>query len=89
LVCEAYADRPRNDDPNACRCGEPGMPCPVCNVPEEGELPVMPRGFTPHFDVDKGQHIERKEDVTRCLMQHVNVAPCFFAQRFAPRLPPA
>ena len=33
------------------------MPCPVCNVPKEGELPAMPPGFTPQFDFDKGpQH---------------------------------
>ena len=30
------------------------MPCPVCNVPEEGERPAMPADFTPHYDVDKG-----------------------------------
>jgi len=53
-VCEAHADRPWNDHPNACRCGEPGMPCPVCNVPEEGERPAMPVDFTPHYDIDKG-----------------------------------
>ena len=53
-VCEAHADGPWNDHPNACRCGEPGMPCPVCNVPKEGERPAMPQGFTPRFDVDKG-----------------------------------
>jgi hypothetical protein len=30
------------------------MPCPVCNVPEEGERPAMPVDFTPHYDIDKG-----------------------------------
>ena len=32
------------------------MLCPVCNVLKDGELPVMPPGFTPHFDVDKEIH---------------------------------
>ena len=35
-------------------CGEPGMPCELCNQPREGERPRMPRGFTPTFDADKG-----------------------------------
>jgi hypothetical protein len=30
------------------------MPCPDCNEPKPGELPAMPPGFTPHFDIDKG-----------------------------------
>ena len=30
------------------------MPCPICNVPKEGEPPAMPPGFKPHFDIDKG-----------------------------------
>jgi hypothetical protein len=53
-VCEAHPDLPWNDHPSACRCGEPGMPCPDCNEPKPGELPAMPPGFTPHFDIDKG-----------------------------------
>jgi hypothetical protein len=30
------------------------MPCPVCNVPKEGERPAMLPDFTPHIDRDKG-----------------------------------
>jgi hypothetical protein len=30
-VCEAHANQPWGDHPNACQCGEPGMPCPACN----------------------------------------------------------
>ena len=51
-VCEAHADRPWNDHPNACRCGEP--PCPMCNEPADGERPRMPRGFRPTINRDKG-----------------------------------
>jgi hypothetical protein len=54
-VCEAHADWPWNDRPNACRCGEPGLPCPTCNEPAEGERPRMPQGFTPTIDRDKGR----------------------------------
>jgi hypothetical protein len=53
-VCEAHADRPWNDHPNACRYGEPGMPCLLCNAPQEGERPALPTDFTPHFEIDKG-----------------------------------
>jgi hypothetical protein len=53
-VCEAHADRPWNDHPNACRCGEPGMPCPDCNEPKPGKRPAMPAGFAPRMDRDKG-----------------------------------
>jgi hypothetical protein len=30
------------------------MPCPDCNGPKDGEMPVLPPGFTPRFDIDKG-----------------------------------
>jgi hypothetical protein len=46
-VCEAHDERPWNNQPNACRCGEPGMSCPVCNNPR-------PAGFSAHVDRDKG-----------------------------------
>jgi hypothetical protein len=55
-VCQAHADRPWNNHPNACRCGEPGTPCPDCNEPAPGERPGagLPTGFTPRADRDKG-----------------------------------
>jgi hypothetical protein len=53
-VCEAHAERPWDDHPGACQCGEPGMPCPLCDEPTDRERPRMPRGFTPTFDRDKG-----------------------------------
>jgi hypothetical protein len=31
-VCGAHADRPWGDHANACTCGEPGMPCELCNA---------------------------------------------------------
>ena len=54
-VCEDHPDRPwGNSHPNSCRCGGAGMPCRVCNVPNEGERPALPTDFTPHIDVEKG-----------------------------------
>jgi hypothetical protein len=49
-VCETHAGRPW-DGPQACSCGAAGMPCPWCNIPEDGEEPRMPEGF--EIDVDK------------------------------------
>ena len=66
------------------------MPCPVCNVPEEGERPAMPADFTPHYDVDKGpMHRRCKQAIARYLARHVNVARRFFDLRFVPLLPQA
>jgi hypothetical protein len=55
-VCEAHPDLPWNDHPTACRCGEPGMPCPDCNEPEDNERPdaILPTSHTPRHDRDKG-----------------------------------
>jgi hypothetical protein len=53
-VCEAHADRPWGDHPNAVTRGGAGMPCELCNQPKDGERPRMPKGFTPMIDRDKG-----------------------------------
>jgi hypothetical protein len=34
-VCENHPRRPW-EGPHACDCGGAGMPCPACNIPEEG-----------------------------------------------------
>jgi hypothetical protein len=56
-VCETHPDRPSavvSKSPNACHCGGAGMPCPVCNVVEDGEMPGFSRtGITVTHD-DKG-----------------------------------
>jgi hypothetical protein len=55
-VCEAHPDRPWNDHPSACRCGEPGMPCPDCNEPKPSERrdAILSTGTTPRDDADEG-----------------------------------
>jgi hypothetical protein len=56
-VCEDQPDRPwGSGNPNACQCGEPGMPCPDCNEPKPGERPdaILPANHTPRHDRDKG-----------------------------------
>jgi len=45
FVCEAHPDRPWQDGPRACACGAPGIPCPICNRTEDGEIPELPDGF--------------------------------------------
>jgi hypothetical protein len=50
-VCESHPAMPW-DGPFACGCGAAGMPCPTCNVPDEGERPRLPAGFTPTLDAD-------------------------------------
>jgi hypothetical protein len=50
-VCEEHPGRPWQGD-HACSCGAPGMPCPRCNAPNEGETPRMPEGFQTDFDKD-------------------------------------
>jgi hypothetical protein len=45
-VCEAHADRPWGDHPNACQYGEPGMPCtcnPTGGIDEPPELSPIAR----------------------------------------------
>jgi len=42
------------DGPQACGCGAPGDPCPLCDKPCEDELPKLPEGFTVDYDRDKG-----------------------------------
>jgi hypothetical protein len=32
------------------------MPCPNCNVPDDGERPRLRAGFTPEIDVDDQAH---------------------------------
>jgi hypothetical protein len=54
-VCESHQDRPWEGE-HACGCGGAGAPCPVCNVPSEGEAPRMPAGFRPTFDKDGWRH---------------------------------
>jgi hypothetical protein len=55
-VCENHPDRPLkgfgSNRADACECGA-GMPCPICNHPEEGDPPAMPPGFIVTID-DKG-----------------------------------
>jgi hypothetical protein len=48
------ADRPWGDHPNACTCGEPGMPCLISHEPAEGERPRMLRASMPMIDRNKG-----------------------------------
>src|SRR5260370_17040732 len=43
-VCENHSNRPWQGE-HACQCGGAGMPCPSCNVPDDGEAPRMPEGF--------------------------------------------
>src|ERR1700736_4703061 len=40
-VCEAHPHMAWEGE-YACGCGAPGMPCPACNKPAEGEMPRMP-----------------------------------------------
>jgi hypothetical protein len=48
-VCEEHPGRPWQGE-HACTCGAPGMPCPRCNTPAEGQTPRMPDGFQTEFD---------------------------------------
>ena len=55
-VCEAHPDRPWKEFStrgDACDCA-PGMPCPLCNKPGEGERPDLPPGVKVAMDDDKG-----------------------------------
>jgi hypothetical protein len=54
-VCENHPDRPW-EGVNACTCGGGGMPCPVCNVPGEGAVPRMSKGFKRKVDKDGSRH---------------------------------
>jgi hypothetical protein len=49
-VCENHARRPW-EGPYACDCGGAGMPCPTCNLPEEGP-PRAPGGLQTGVDKD-------------------------------------
>lgn len=42
-VCENHNHVPQDDGDQGCCCGA-GQPCPVCNVPADGEAPRMPAG---------------------------------------------
>jgi hypothetical protein len=37
---------------NACQCGAPGAPCPICNATNDGDAPRMPGGFKTEVDKD-------------------------------------
>jgi hypothetical protein len=50
-VCENHPRRPW-EGPYGCNCGGAGMPCPTCNIPEEGAAPRMPDGFKTEVDKD-------------------------------------
>jgi hypothetical protein len=50
-VCENHPRRPW-EGPHACDCGGAGMPCPECNIPEEGAAPRAPESVK--TEVDKG-----------------------------------
>ena len=41
-VCEEHPGRPWAA-PRACGCGAAGLPCPICNIPEDGEEPNFHR----------------------------------------------
>lgn len=43
-VCEAHQAMPWEGQ-YGCGCGAPGEPCPICNKPDDGEVPKMPDGF--------------------------------------------
>ena len=54
-VCEAHEDRPwEGTSPRACRCGAPGMPCPLCNA--DVKHTIMP-GFQLMIDTKHGPRI--------------------------------
>jgi hypothetical protein len=50
-VCEEHPGRPWAGL-HACNCGAAGMPCPVCNIPAEGQEPRMPDGLKTEVDKD-------------------------------------
>ncbi len=52
-VCEEHPGRPWAG-PKACGCGAAGMPCSLCNVPEDGKVLRMPDGFEIDDDKDDG-----------------------------------
>ena len=54
-VCEEHPGRPWGG-PHACGCGAAGMPCSLCDLPEDGEEPRMPDGFQTNFDKDGWCH---------------------------------
>jgi hypothetical protein len=54
-VCENHSRRPW-EGPYGCDCGGAGMPCPACNIPEEGAAPRPPDGFKTEVDKDGRRH---------------------------------
>jgi hypothetical protein len=54
IVCNDDGLSALGQSSECVRCSEPGMPCPMCNEPAEGERPRMPRGFRPTIDRDEG-----------------------------------
>jgi len=48
-VCEAHPDRPWEDTPLRCGCGEPGMPCQYCNPCDRDHPPRDMPGFVVHI----------------------------------------
>jgi hypothetical protein len=53
-VCENHP-RPW-DGPHGCDCGGAGMPCPACDMPEEGSAPRMPDGSKTDVDNEGWRH---------------------------------
>jgi hypothetical protein len=51
-VCEEHPGRPWAGA-KACGCGAAGMPCSLCNAPDDGGAPRMPDGF--EIDDDKNE----------------------------------
>ena len=43
-VCENHPATPW-EGPDACDCGGAGMPCRICNIPDDGERPQLPADF--------------------------------------------
>jgi hypothetical protein len=50
-VCENHPDKAWDVKDGGCNCGA-GMPCPVCNNPEDWERPRLPPDFEVDVDID-------------------------------------
>jgi hypothetical protein len=54
-VCENHPKRAWEGE-HACECGGAGAPCPICNVPEAGEAPRLPKDYATAFDEKGWRH---------------------------------
>ena len=54
-VCENDPRRPW-DGQHGCDYGGAGMPCPACNMADEGGAPRLPDGFKTDVDKDGWRH---------------------------------